>query len=431
MDDLADLNWSYMVSGELAFGGSINMNKRTFDPRHLPVTTYLVTVVTADWHLVMGFACTDPHASRANELEYKKLRTRAFGMESQFYSMTVRPAAPFPESPKVIIGQTWGLIWSCLVRRPGLRGGPTWVTTWTAFILPSLKVNSPAPLDKTLKLTKKEREEAESTLVRFGNTVYRAEHKLPVNRSRPKSAYFPSSILSSLLDNLLSLNSLAKLEGLVEPWYFSRDYRVRLYAVVHDLFSSISAQRERARLDKNAKQRATRKAKKKATDWDGSEEEESESESSSEDEVDEDRRSSPIPPAPKRSRRVLEEVTNASRSPPARALRKPAQRAVGKPVQRAPRKRLEKAIELAPSMGIHKTSSLWIPLARCKFSDRERRSSNAWRWQQKIIPEILHGFNVVLMQPFNDIVKVGHGYAGSPASLYPGYGGYGCGLQES
>jgi hypothetical protein len=182
-----------------------------------------------------------------------------------------------------------------------------------------LEANSPTPLDKTLKLTKKEHEEAESTLIRFGNTVYRAEHKLPANRSRPKSAYFPSSILSSLLDNLLSLNSLAKLEGLVEPWHFSRDYRVWLYAVMHGLFSSISTQRERARLDKNIKQRATRKAKKKAMDWDGSEEEEeeeSDSESSSEEEVDEDRRSSPTPLAPKRLRHVLEEVTNVSRSPP-------------------------------------------------------------------------------------------------------------------
>jgi hypothetical protein len=118
----------------------------------------------------------------------------------------------------------------------------------------------------------------------------------------------------------------------MEPWHFSRDYRVWLYAVMHSLFSSISTQRERARLDKNIKQRATRKAKKKAMDWDGSEEEEeeeSDSESSSEEEVDEDRRSSPTPLAPKRLRHVLEEVTNVSRSPPTRALRKPAQRAVG------------------------------------------------------------------------------------------------------
>ncbi|KAJ7756112.1 hypothetical protein B0H14DRAFT_3512268 [Mycena olivaceomarginata] len=120
-------------------------------------------------------------------------------------------------------------------------------------------------------MAKKEREEAESTLVRFGNTVYRAEHKLPANRSRPKSAYFPSSIISSLLDNLLSLDSFAKLESLVEPWFFSRDSRVRLY---DNLSSSIFAQREQARLDKNAKQRASRKGKRKATNWDGSEEEE-------------------------------------------------------------------------------------------------------------------------------------------------------------
>ncbi|KAJ7343049.1 hypothetical protein DFH08DRAFT_963062 [Mycena albidolilacea] len=210
-----------------------------------------------------------------------------------------------------------------------------------------LKVNT-STLDKAPKLTKKEREDAESALVKFGNTVYCAEHKLPSNRSRPKSAYFPSSIVHSLLDNLLGLDSLIKLEKLVEPWYFSREYRVRLYAIVHDLFSSTSARHEQARLDKNAKQCATRKAKKKVADWDASdeeEEEETESESSSEEEVNEDRRSSPIPPASKRSRRILEEVTNEERPLPARATRKPVQRAVGKPVQRAARKKLKKAAE--------------------------------------------------------------------------------------
>ncbi|KAJ7811061.1 hypothetical protein B0H14DRAFT_2606765 [Mycena olivaceomarginata] len=119
----------------------------------------------------------------------------------------------------------------------------------------------PAPLDKAFKLAKKEREEAESTLVRFGNTP-------------SKISLLPFSIISSLLDNLLSLDSFAKLESLVEPWFFSRDYRVRLYAVVHNLSSSIFAQCEQARLDKNTKQRASHKGKRKATNWDGSEEEE-------------------------------------------------------------------------------------------------------------------------------------------------------------
>ncbi|KAJ7870287.1 hypothetical protein B0H14DRAFT_3440121 [Mycena olivaceomarginata] len=222
-----------------------------------------------------------------------------------------------------------------------------------------LEVNT-STLDKAPKLTKKEHEEAESALVEFGNTVYRAEHKLPSNRSRPKSAYFPSSIVHSLVDNLLGLDSLTKLEKLVEPWYFSCEYRVRLYAIVHDLFSSISARREQARLDKNAKQRATRKAKKKVADWDASdkeEEEETESESSYEEEVNEDRRSSPIPPASKHSRRILEEVTNEERPPPTRATRKPVQQAIGKPVQRAARKKLEKAAE-----GLELLSSLLTEL---------------------------------------------------------------------
>ncbi|KAJ7718887.1 hypothetical protein B0H14DRAFT_3629733 [Mycena olivaceomarginata] len=97
----------------------------------------------------------------------------------------------------------------------------------------------------------------------------------------------------------------------VEPWCLSHHYRDRLYAVVHDLFSSISAQREQARLDKDAKQRAIRKAKKKATDWDGleEEEEESESDSSSEKEVDQDRRTNALEACSGR-------LTNTPQSPP-------------------------------------------------------------------------------------------------------------------
>jgi hypothetical protein len=63
-DDLADLNWSYMVSGDLgrrnrwfassltAFGGDINMNKWTFDPRHLPVTMFYTTPLAAVTHFL-------------------------------------------------------------------------------------------------------------------------------------------------------------------------------------------------------------------------------------------------------------------------------------------------------------------------------------------------------------------------------------------
>ncbi|KAJ6504037.1 hypothetical protein DFH09DRAFT_1102032 [Mycena vulgaris] len=84
---------------------------------------------------------------------------------------------------------------------------------------------------------------------------------------------------------------------------------------------TIASQRETARLERNAKQRATRQ--KKTGDEseleDEVEEEESErsdehEESSSEEEAaNEHPRSSPIPPPPKRMRHVLKEVTNEER----------------------------------------------------------------------------------------------------------------------
>ncbi|KAJ7731178.1 hypothetical protein B0H14DRAFT_3899235 [Mycena olivaceomarginata] len=69
--------------------------------------------------------------------------------------------------------------------------------------------------------------------------------------------------------------------------------------------------REQARLDKDAKQRAIRKAKKNATDWDGSEEEEEESELESSSEKE-------------HSRRVLEDLPTCHNRHPRMPERAPA-----------------------------------------------------------------------------------------------------------
>ncbi|KAJ6549567.1 hypothetical protein DFH09DRAFT_1086812 [Mycena vulgaris] len=106
---------------------------------------------------------------------------------------------------------------------------------------------------------------------------------------------------------------------------------LRLYVLIHTLRATIASQRETARLERNAKQRATRQKKKtryKSETEDEMEEEESErsdehEESSSEEEAAHEHPcSSPIPPSPKRARRVLEEVTNE-----ARPLPRPAKKA--------------------------------------------------------------------------------------------------------
>ncbi|KAF7343562.1 P-loop containing nucleoside triphosphate hydrolase protein [Mycena sanguinolenta] len=183
-------------------------------------------------------------------------------------------------------------------------------------------------LERKLRLTKKERETVEPGLITFGQTVYRAEHKLPMHQHRPKSSYFPSSLITSIVNNLLALDSIDKLEPLVESWAFSRGYLVRLYAVVHDLRMTIVTQREEARFAKNAKQRASRRAKaKKVTESEPEEDDSHESnESDSDDHRNEHRRSSPIPPPPKRPKRILKEVTNEERPARTRAKRKPQQR---------------------------------------------------------------------------------------------------------
>lgn len=193
------------------------------------------------------------------------------------------------------------------------------------FISPP--VNPISPQEKKLKLTKKEREQAEPALAEFGETVRRAERRNAAHRNRPKSSFFPQSIMNSVLDSLLALDSLETLQTAVQSWVFSRGYVVRLYVVVHELRTTINSQRDTARLEKNAKQRATRQKKKGIYVSESEDESEMESEESDE-EVDEHPRSSPIPPSPKQRRRILEEVTNKGvRAPTKRAVRKPLQRA--------------------------------------------------------------------------------------------------------
>lgn len=117
-------------------------------------------------------------------------------------------------------------------------------------------------LDKKLRLKKTEREHAESVLKEFGETVRRTERKLGAHQHRPKSSFFPTSVIRSVLNVLLTLDSLEKLEAIIASWVFATGYRVRLYAVIHTLRTNIVLQRETARLVSNAKQRASRQKKK-------------------------------------------------------------------------------------------------------------------------------------------------------------------------
>ncbi|KAJ7017191.1 P-loop containing nucleoside triphosphate hydrolase protein, partial [Mycena alexandri] len=165
------------------------------------------------------------------------------------------------------------------------------------------------PTDKKSRLTQKERKQVEPMLIQFGETVRRAQRKLSAHANRPKSAFFPSSVQKSLLDSLLTFESFNDLASHVKSWTFAAGYQVRLYALVHELRTTIQLQREEAQEKKKGE---------------GLRDDEASSESSDE-EAQNHPRSSPIPPPPKRPRHALNEITNEERP-----ARKPTKKAMTK-----------------------------------------------------------------------------------------------------
>ncbi|KAJ7330806.1 P-loop containing nucleoside triphosphate hydrolase protein [Mycena albidolilacea] len=197
-------------------------------------------------------------------------------------------------------------------------------------------------LPKKLKLKKKERKAAEPRLVAFGEMVRLAQYRLVANQSRPKSSYFPSRILTTLLDKLLLFDKIETLNTAVHSWPFYTEYKHRLFGLVRELRSGFLAQRETARLAMNAKARATRRAKKGLPDSEPEDEEamDSTDDSGVEEDLIHHPPSSPIPPPAKRKKSALVETTNQPRSSVSKT-------APSKP--RTARKPLEKLAEVAAS----------------------------------------------------------------------------------
>ncbi|KAJ6468851.1 hypothetical protein C8R45DRAFT_1105492 [Mycena sanguinolenta] len=122
---------------------------------------------------------------------------------------------------------------------------------------------SGSALEKKLRLTKKEREVSEPSLTAFGHTVYYAEHKQPIHQNHSRLLYFPFSIVTAVLNNLLALDLFAKLEPFIQSWAFSCGYCVRLHVLIQELHTTITSQREDACVEKNAKQHASLRAEAK------------------------------------------------------------------------------------------------------------------------------------------------------------------------
>ncbi|KAK6987803.1 P-loop containing nucleoside triphosphate hydrolase protein [Favolaschia claudopus] len=174
-------------------------------------------------------------------------------------------------------------------------------------------------IEKKFRLTKKEREECEPKLIEFGQMVYRGEHRAREHRHRPRSSYFPDSIVSSMLNNLLVIESFTDLEPFSRSWAFAGQYRVRLYSLLQELRATILDQREQAKVDKAAKAKATRQSKKAAAQPDSDSGMDVDNDAPDDTDSDADRRSSPIPPPPKRTKSALKETTNTPSGKPKKA----------------------------------------------------------------------------------------------------------------
>ena len=164
----------------------------------------------------------------------------------------------------------------------------------------------PFPLSKKDKLKKAERIRAEEHFTDFALTIRQLERSSD-NRNlyTPRSSYFPSHILSSILDQLLLIHFPAQLEDIVKKtWMHYHKYKNILFDSIIMIQTLIIAQRTNKQQTVNVKQTNRRR---QATDIPQSEDD-SRSRSSSPDptpDIEE-----PVNPSATRKCAAVEDVTN-------------------------------------------------------------------------------------------------------------------------
>lgn len=163
------------------------------------------------------------------------------------------------------------------------------------------------------KLKKKEREVAEKHLLNFGESIRQIERCSSSHKYRPRSSYFPSRIMSSILDSLLDIHSPFELEDILnDSWAYYSSHGTSLLNIIIDIQTSIKVQRNSARQTTTAKQREKRQTTRLGLEAIG-------------DAVDLDPLLSEVGPAelpeqtlnesesPRRKRQALEQITNTTK----------------------------------------------------------------------------------------------------------------------
>ncbi|KAJ7860963.1 hypothetical protein B0H14DRAFT_3134719 [Mycena olivaceomarginata] len=161
---------------------------------------------------------------------------------------------------------------------------------------PALISSSPSKTrsgrSRNLKLTRGERETATLPFTKFRDSIRLEEHRKGKYLEHPRTMFLSLSIITSLLDNLLLIDSPADMEKLplVQNWRHSSAHSTSLYRVLLKVQSKIRVRRQVDRDAKNEasrqKRAATKRMKRKAAEL--SDVTEEEGEDSEEDEEIED-----------------------------------------------------------------------------------------------------------------------------------------------
>ncbi|KAJ7729326.1 P-loop containing nucleoside triphosphate hydrolase protein [Mycena metata] len=162
-----------------------------------------------------------------------------------------------------------------------------------ALAIPAPPAPSTFPLrpPKKNKLTKKERKPAAAALIEYRDTLCEEQHLIGNFTEHPISLFLPSTLQTTLLDKLITLESRTGFDTLIKDWRHRELHGTTLFTLISKLRADTHDQREAARLARNATQRQKRKngqlrksgTKRKAQSSEESEEEQRDSSGSDSD----------------------------------------------------------------------------------------------------------------------------------------------------
>jgi len=151
------------------------------------------------------------------------------------------------------------------------------------------------------KLNKKEREAAEKHLLHFGESIRQFERHSDSHKYRPRSSYFPSRVMSSILDTLLVIHFPSKLEEILNnSWAYYFSHGTALFDLIIEIQTSIKVQRNNTRELTLGKKSEKRRAARAADD-----------EGASDPPLVSD--PEPFSESPSRKRPALEQITNTTK----------------------------------------------------------------------------------------------------------------------